>query len=288
MRHHLPHIAFVLPALTAYAAFALFPLVLNVWYSLTNWSALSIDTEFVGLENYSRLFSDPAFFRSLRVTMLFVVLVVPVQLILSVLTASCISGASWFSGLTRFAILVPLAMSPIAAGLLFNLLASPSVGLLPRLFGDGATLSNPAVAVGLVAAAQVWSFLGITTFIFLSAMIQIPTDYYEAAALDGAGPAARFFRITLPLLRPALVIAAVYAVAMAFRSFGLILALTNGGPLGVTRVISMLMYRESFNAFRLGYGSAIATVLVILIAVTSTLPLLINAIRTQWGRRADA
>jgi ABC-type sugar transport system permease subunit len=180
--------------------------------------------------------------------------------------------------MTRTAVLIPLAMSPVAVGIMFQLMTSPSTGLLSRITGNPNLLNSGGAALTYVIAAQVWSLLGVVTFIFLSGLQAIPEDLYEAAQIDGAGPVRRFWNVTWPLLHGTVTVCVVYVLAMAFRSFSLILALTQGGPYRATEVLALRMYNVAFGTFDRGYGSAVATSLFLIIAAAVVLQL-------AWIRR---
>jgi ABC-type sugar transport system permease subunit len=192
-------------------------------------------------------------------------------LILSVVAAVALNNKSRLTPLSRTAILVPIAMSPVTIGTLFNFLASPTLGF-PALFKavtDINLLNDPLGALGVVIVAQVWAGLGVNTFVFLAGLQAIPEEIYEAAKIDGAGAVARFLQVTLPLLRETMIMNTIVTLINAFKTFGMILVMTQGGPYHATEVLALFMYRKAFFAFRLGYGSAVAVVMFVVIAIVT-------------------
>jgi multiple sugar transport system permease protein len=193
------------------------------------------------------------------------------MLLLSVIAAVALNGRTKLTGLTRTAVLVPIAMSPVSIGALFNFLASPTIGIpaLLKSITETNILNDPNGALGAVIVAQLWAGLGVNTFVFLSGLQAIPEEIYEAAMIDGASSVKRFFMVTLPLLRETMIMNTIVTLINAFKTFGMILVMTQGGPYHATEVLALFMYRMAFFYFRLGYGSSIAVVMFIVIALVT-------------------
>jgi ABC-type sugar transport system permease subunit len=268
----LAHWVLVIPALLFYIPLQIVPVVGGFALSLTDWSGMGLrNMKWIGMGNYAELLRDDLFWRSCRITAIYVFTVAPMLLILSVVAAVALNSKSRLTPLSRTAILVPIAMSPVTIGTLFNFLASPTLGF-PALFKaitDINLLNDPLGALGVVIVAQIWAGLGVSTFVFLAGLQAIPEEIYEAAKIDGAGAVARFLQVTLPLLRETMIMNTIVTLINAFKTFGMILVMTQGGPYHATEVLALFMYRKAFFAFRLGYGSAVAVVMFVIIAIVT-------------------
>jgi len=272
MSESFAHWMLILPALVFYIAFQLVPVLGGFAFSFTDWTGLGLgNLRWFGFGNYARLFQDDLFWRSVRITGLFVLMVAPALLILSVVAAVALNMKNRLASITRTAILVPVAMSPVAIGTLFGFLTSPSVGVPALLKTLGLASKNvfllPSGALAAVSVAQIWATLGISTFVFLSGLQAIPEEVYEAAKIDGAGALSRFRLVTLPLLRETIIMNTVVTMINSLKTFGMILVMTRGGPYHATEVLGLFMYKKAFIEFQLGYSSAVAVVMFGVIAL---------------------
>jgi ABC-type sugar transport system permease subunit len=231
---------------------------------------------FVGLANYERIFNDPLFLLSLKNTLLFTALSVTVEIVLGIAIALLIDQKHiWTSRVTKFLILVPYAVPPIANGLIWSFMYSFEYGFLNRiLFTTGITGSavnwsgNPSTALIAVAIPYIWRTLPFAILLLHAALQGISQDFYEAASVDGAGALQRFWHITLPLLRPIIVVILVLRTSFAFAVFDEVLAITQGGPGDATWVASWYSYKKGFAPpFDIGAGAASAYVLAIMIGL---------------------
>jgi len=265
------HWLMVIPIFAFFIPLQIIPIGMGFVYSLADWNGLGRTINWVGLGNYQELSTDPYFWSSVGVTLRFVAYAVPFILVLSLIIAVALNTrTSRLIGPAKVAVLVPIALSPVAIGILFTLLASPSIGLPTVIVGKKIDLlAGDTSALLTVAAAHIWGSVGFNTFIFLAGLQAIPDTLYEAAMIDGAGPRQRFFRVTLPLLRETTILNLIIIFISAFRTFGLIYSMTYGGPYRATEVLAMYMYRETFVSWRLGYGSAVAFVLFVVIATVT-------------------
>jgi ABC-type sugar transport system permease subunit len=273
------HWILILPVLFFLIPFQIVPILTGLGYSLTNWSGMSIgNVQFIGLENYVQLIDDRLFLRSVKTTALFVTIVAPSLVILSLLLALALNRSDRLSGIGRTVALVPMAMSPVSIGILFGFFFSPTLGLpsLLREIGKFNILDDPLGALIVVILAQLWSTLGVNTFVFLSGLQAIPEDIHEAAVIDGASAIKRFFAVTLPLLRETLVMNAIVTLIGAINAFGLILVMTAGGPYHATEVLAIFMYKTAFFGFRYGYGSAVAVVMFAAVAIITFIQMRIS------------
>lgn len=229
---------------------------------------------FSGFENYSRLFEDRLFWLALKNTFVFTGITVAAEVVLAVLIALLINQqAIWTSRLTRFLILLPYAIPPIANGLIWSFLYSFQFGFLNRiLFALGAISEpinwsgNPETALYAVTVPYIWRTLPFAILLVHAALQGIPRELYEQAAVDGATAWDRFRNVTLPMLRPIIAVILILRTSFAFAVFEEILAITQGGPGDATWVAAWYSYRVSFappNNFGLGAASAYVLALLI-------------------------
>jgi sn-glycerol 3-phosphate transport system permease protein len=267
---------YLAPTLIILAIFVYIPIFTSFRLSLTRIAPFGNQTIFVGIGNYARLFSDPDYLNSLKVTLTFTSVVVPVGIALAVFLAIALSypvrHLSWFH---RLLIFVPIVISTAVTGVLFRWIYHPVVGYLNyglSLIGiDGPNwLSSKEWALFAVAFAVIWRGLGFNVIIALAGIQNIDTTYYEAAKVDGANMWQRVRNITLPLLSPTLFFLLIINVINTLQVFGEINILTEGGPGGATNTMLYSIYYDAFvgTPFR-GYASAQAYLLFIVILIIS-------------------
>lgn len=262
--------ALLAPSLFGIVAFLLFPILVVVWLSMQRWDLLS-PARFVGWQNFAAVFGDPGFGRSLLVTALFVLLVIPLQTALGLFAATLLSRGLPGSGFFRVIYVIPWICAPLALGVVWNWIFAPTGGALNALLGSNIQwLSDPVLALPSVAAVSIWSQVGYVTLFFMAGLAAVPQETLDAARMDGANAAQIFWRIKLPLLRPTMFFVLVTGIISSFQAFDSIYALTpNGGPQGSTDVIATRIYAKAFKDFDLGQASVMALVLfVILVVVT--------------------
>jgi len=231
---------------------------------------------FVGFENYRRIFADPLFLLSLKNTLLFTAVSVGAEIVLAVAIALLISERSvWTGRATQVLILLPYAVPPIANGQIWAFLYSFDFGFLNRiLFALGIIetpinwTGNPQTALLALTIPYIWRTLPFAVLLIHAALEGIAPEVYEAAAIDGATAWQRFWHVTLPLLRPIIVVILVLRTSFAFTVFEEVLAITQGGPGDATWVAAWYSYRRSFAPpFDIGIGSASAYVLALVIGL---------------------
>jgi ABC-type sugar transport system permease subunit len=235
---------------------------------------------FFGVENYHRLFQDDLFWLALSNTFIFAFLVVVAEIILGLGVALLINNRKlWLSKATRFLVLLPYGVPPIANGLVWIYIYNFKLGFLNRVLGalgliDGYVdwTGNPNTALYALTVPYIWRTLPFAVLLIHAALQGISQDYYEAAQVDGAGYWRSFFHITLPMLRPILTVVVILRTSFAFLVFDEVLALTQGGPGDATWVATWYSYKRSFAPpFNIGMGSASAWVLALLIGVMAVL-----------------
>ena len=262
--------ALLAPSLFGVVAFLVLPIFVVLWLAFQDWDLLA-PLQFVGLDNFSSVLTDAQFGRSLLVTLLFVLLVIPVQTGLGLFAASLLTRGLPGSTILRTIYVLPWICAPLALGVVWRWIFAPTDGALNALLGFRVEwLSNPDLALPAVAAVTIWSQVGYVTLFFMAGLTSIPEMFLEAARIDGASPWQIFWRIKVPLLRPTTFFVLVTGIISSFQVFDTVYALTpNGGPQGSTDVIAARIYYEAFDSFDLGRASVMALVLlVILVAVT--------------------
>ncbi|GID62906.1 sugar ABC transporter permease [Actinoplanes cyaneus] len=268
-RDTLTGLAFLAPSLVGVGGFLLAPVVVVLGISLTRWDLID-PARWTGLDNYRSILGDPAFGRSLAVTAVFVLLVIPLQTALGLAAALLLDqrlpGSTWF----RAILVLPWISAPLALGVVWRWLFDPSDGAINELLGHRIEwLTSPALALPSVAAVTIWTNVGYVALFFLAGLAGIPPQYGEAARIDGAGPWQGLRRVTLPLLRPTTFFVLATGVISSFQVFDTVYAMTGGGPAGRTEVVAYTIYREAFVNFRMGRAAAMSVVLfLLLITVT--------------------
>lgn len=269
-----PHL--VLPGICALVIFFLIPALATVFISLTDWTIGSQQPlHFIGLQNYSSLFGDPNFIKSINNTLYLTVLVVPASFFIALLLALAVHSSGVLASVWQTIYFLPATASLVAMGVVWEYLLHPTLGLLThilRFFGNSAEinwLNDPDLVLITIAIISIWQSVGYYMLVFLSGLLQIPQALYEAARMDGAGCWQRFVNVTWPLLGSTSVFVFVITVIRTFQTFDLVKALTNGGPNKASEILLFTMYQEGFSFFRSGISAAIATMyLIVMTALT--------------------
>ncbi|HHV62690.1 MAG TPA: sugar ABC transporter permease [Firmicutes bacterium] len=262
----------ITPAMLAIVGLLFYPMIYAFWMSLNNIDFGTGKFSFAGLQNYIDLFFDPRIIKSFKATLVFSVGVTVITLALSLLLALLLNQNFKGRGLCRALLLIPWAVAPIANGLMWKWMFNPRLGLINNLLISVGVLDHfenwlmkPGPAMIAVIVTMVYKTLPFITLLFLAALQSIPAGLYEAAYIDGAGVFQRFWRITLPLLRPSMVIIKVVLSVNTLKAFDMIYVLTEGGPADATMVANYMAYAQSFKLLRFGYGAALAFVISIVI-----------------------
>ncbi|WP_433362976.1 carbohydrate ABC transporter permease [Actinoplanes sp. CA-142083] len=261
---------FLLPVLAGFALFYLYPTIRGAWYSVTDYSLLNTP-KFVGADNYADLATDPKFWDSLKVTAYYVVLNIGSQTLLALGLAALMHRLTR-SVVLRAALLLPWLVPNVTVGLLWLWLLDANLGFVNHLLtalglSNQGFLASPTGALPSIALINTWAYTGYTALLLYAGMLQIPQHLYESAALDGAGELRMFRKITLPLLRPVLALVLVVSLIGSFQIFDTVAVTTAGDPAGATRVIYFYIYQQAFTYFHMGYASAAAMVLVLILGV---------------------
>jgi multiple sugar transport system permease protein/sn-glycerol 3-phosphate transport system permease protein len=260
---------FLAPSLIGVVLFLVIPVIFVIVLSLTQWNLLT-PIRWVGFSNYVNIFRFDAFGHSLLVTAYYVALNIPFQTVLALGLAMLLNNKLPGSGLIRVICVLPFLATPVAMGIVWNWFFSPDTGIINQLLGHvgiagPAWLSNAGTAMPVIAFANIWQYVGYNMLFFLAGLQAVPATLYEAASLDGASRVQQFRRLTLPLLRPALLFVLVTSVIGSFQVFDTVYVMTAGGPGNSTTVANLNIYNTAFAGFRIGEASAMSVVLFLLI-----------------------
>jgi trehalose/maltose transport system permease protein len=261
----------VAPALAVLAAVTAFPALWVIWLSFQRRIPIFGIEQFEGLRNYAFLATDPRFWSAARVTLIFTVISVALELVLGLLVALALAGQRRGLRVGIALLLLAWALPAVVTAKLFEWLYNPAAGLVNYLLGGAQLnwLGDPTLALPGLILADVWRTMPFVALLCLARLRGIPAELYEAARVDGAGPVATLLRITLPLCRQILLIAVLFRTLDALRAFDLMFILTGGGPAGTTETLTVYAYRSLFQTLHLGLGSAIGVVVFALVMLVA-------------------
>ncbi|MEU8195183.1 sugar ABC transporter permease [Microbispora amethystogenes] len=267
---------FLLPAAVGFAVFYLWPTLRTMYLSFTDYSLLA-PPEWTGADNYRRLFGDRLFWNSLKVTVEYVVVNIGVQTI-AALGMAVLMHRLTRSGLIRGVLLLPYLVANVVVALIWYTMLDAQLGIVNQALewiglDPVAFFGETSTAIPTIALVNVWRHVGYTALLIFAGLQAIPKTVYEAAATDGASEARMFWRITLPLLRPALALVLVLTVIGSFQIFDTVAVTTKGGPINATRVIYYYIYEQAFQRFNFGYAAAICVALFAILAGLALLQL---------------
>jgi multiple sugar transport system permease protein len=265
-----------LPALLACIGI-LVPFFTAVGYSLQRYNLATPYTRaFIGLENYLDLFTDPAFWHTIRVSLLYTLLTVGIELLLGLSVAMLLVRRTLVNQVMSVLLILPLMTAPAIAALMWKLMTNPNFGILSYLisqagFTDFRWASSPATALLTVVLVDVWVYTPFMIVLLLAGLRALPRQPFEAAALDGVPASFVFFRITLPMLAPYIITAVLFRMLDAIQQFDIIYAMTQGGPGDTLMVFQILAYLEAFTFTSIGRSAAMMMVLWLITNILSTL-----------------
>lgn len=263
---------FLLPSLIGFITFFAVPAVRGLAISFTDWDMLS-EPKWVGVDNYVKILQDKQFWQSLKVTVYYVLLNIPTQTALAIGLAVMMDRVVK-STLVRSIFVLPWLLPPVIVAMIWLWMLNPTFGMIGTFFRavglpEQPFLGSPDQAMPSIALINIWQYTGNAALLIFAGLQTIPKEVYEAAAIDGASERRMFWSITLPLLRPVLVFVLVTTVIGSFQIFDTIAVTTAGGPVDATRVILWYIYQFAFNRFQMGYATAIAVIVfLILVAIT--------------------
>jgi multiple sugar transport system permease protein len=269
----------LLPSLLVLALTTTLPIVYLIWSSLQRINpSMSFMNGFAGADNYVQIVGDPRFWYSLRLTLVYTGSTVILQVVIGLVLALAIMEMRHGQWLARLIAILPIVLAPVVVGLYFRtLILTPTFGMFDYLMatlglGSHNWLGDPQLALFSVIAIHTWQWTPFSFLVLLAALAALPQDIYEAARMDRASALRRFWHITLPLLRPVIMVVVILRLTVALSAFAAIFAATGGGPGNATEILNLYAYRTSFNELQVGYGAALAvTLLAITLSTTVVL-----------------
>ncbi|RIK41167.1 MAG: sugar ABC transporter permease [Chloroflexi bacterium] len=276
VREALEAYVLILPTLLGLVIFTAGPILAALYFSFTNWNLLSTP-KWLGLANYINLFTnDPLFWTTLKNTAYYVIGTVPVGTCLALLLALALNQKIYGLAIFRTVYFLPVVSSVVAISVLWVWLYQADFGLINqflRLFGITGIrwLSSPTWAMPAIIIMSIWHGLGYSIVIFIAGLQSIPHDYYEAARIDGANSWQQFRYITIPLISPVTFFVIILSLISSFQVFEQAYVMTQGGPVNATKTIVYYLYQNGFMYFHMGYASALAYILFVIIVVITLL-----------------
>lgn len=272
-------LSLMLPSLAVLILTTTIPILYLGWTSFQNINpSMSFMNGFAGADNYVQMVGDDRFWNSLRLTLIYTSSTVVLQVLIGLALAVAIGELRHGQWAARLIAILPIVLAPVVVGLYFRtLILTPAFGVFDYLtvslgLGSHNWLGDPDLALISVIAIHTWQWTPFSFLVLLAALASLPADIYEAARMDRASALRRFWHITLPMLRPALVILVILRMTVALSAFAAIFAATGGGPGTATEILNLYAYRTSFNELQIGYGSALAvTLLLMTLAITFVL-----------------
>jgi multiple sugar transport system permease protein len=275
-KYHWQLWSFLAPVLLGIIVFRVWPVLQAFYMSLFNYDLLSKAAKFVGLKNFMEIFSDYTFFNSVKVTFLYFLMRVPVQVALALVLALYISQKFRGVSVIRTIIFVPVVTSLVAVAVIWNLMYHPTYGIFNSMLNfvglpQQDFLVDPHIALPAVVLSVLWKDVGFSMIIFLAGLLAIPRSYYDAAEVDGASAWQGFWKITLPLLKSTTMYVTVVTTIFTFQDFAPFYVMTQGGPMDTTKNLIYYIYENAFVYMRMGYANALSVIFFIILAGLSLL-----------------
>lgn len=272
--------------------FELWPFLIMLDQSVhfLNYTQPAKNGQFIGLDNYRKAVFDENFFHSIRITLLFLVVALPLQFLLGLTIAVLLSYHLWLKRFVLPLLLIPMILAPIVVGLTARLNLNPDFGLIGIFLRDvglarGGLLSNGTSAFFTIVSVDVWQWTPFLAMIFTAAILGMPREPFEAAEVEGANRWHIFRRITLPLLRPIIIVALLLRLTDAFKTFDQVFIMTGGGPGASTELATIFAYKVNFASWNLGYGSAVVGLLFF---ISFILTFVLLKLMTRFGGRSQS
>ena len=275
-RYYLIAFLFILPAIINFSVFRYLPIIAAARSSLWQYSLLGGYRDFIGMQHYANMMEDVFFWKSLNVTVLFVVMKVPIQVFLSLLLAILLQKETRSSAVVRSAVFTPVVTSVVVVSIIWAMMYHSQLGLINSLLSivgipRQTFLTDTSRALPSLTAMMIWKDLGFSMIIIMAGLKGIPTVYREAAIVDGAGPWQIMYRITLPLLKRVLMLVVVTQTIFSFQNVVPVYVMTKGGPIDSTKVIVYYIYQFGFLFQDMGYASAMSIVTLLILLVVSVI-----------------
>jgi multiple sugar transport system permease protein len=272
------------PSLLAFSILVVIPLLAIAVLSLTNAELGAAEIAFIGVENYRQLALDATFAASLANTVFYVLMVVPTTVMLALVTAIAIEAMPSFRRFYRTVHVLPVMATMAAMALAWEILLNPSVGAVARLFGFFGLpwfnfLRDPVTVMPALALIGIWESLGFAMVLFIAGLATVPPDLYDAGAVDGIdSPFERLRLITLPSIKPVVILVLIVTTIRAFKVFDSVAILTQGGPGSQSEVLLHTIFTEAFRYLRTGYGSAMTVVFLVIVFLITSIKLYLSRV----------
>ncbi len=273
-RRQMEPVFYIAPAFLVLIVILIYPLAYSFWLTFHRWTLRDFvnGVPWVGLQNYINLFSNPDFLNSLRVTATFVICAVGIEFVLGMGLALLLNHNLFGKGVIRALILLPMMCTNVVIGLTWRLLFNYQFGIINFYLTQlnlppVEWLSAPNVAMFTVIIVDVWNTTSFVALLLLAGLQSLPDEPFEAARIDGASAVQSFWYITLPLLRPSILVALLWRLIDTFRIFDVIWLLTAGGPAHSTETVSIYVYNYGFKSFDLGYASAASYIMIFIMLI---------------------
>lgn len=286
LRSPITYALFLLPALILFIMFFIYPIISAVYYSFTNWDGVSASIKFIGFDNYTKALTDDAFWKSVANNGYFIIFSCFIQVPLIILFSLLISNVKRLRGFYKTAVFMPSVMSTAVIGILWSFIYQPEIGLLNQILGLFGVdpiywLSTSPWAMWAILITNAWQWTGFYVVMVLAAILAIPKDLEEAAAIDGATGIQRAFKITMPLIWPIVSVVIMLSIAGAMKAADIVLVMTKGGPYGSTDVMATYMIRYAITNFKYGFGNAVAVLIFIFTLIVTVIYQVLIARRNE-------
>ncbi|MDA2920812.1 sugar ABC transporter permease [Desulfobacterota bacterium AH_259_B03_O07] len=267
-----PHVLFLAPAMAVLAAVTIYPIIYVLWLSLHRRLLIFNISKFTGLDNYGFLLRDDRFWNAFYNTAYFTVLSVSLELVLGIAIAVLLDRAFKGKGTMRSIVLIPWAIPTVVSAKMWEWMYNSDFGILNYLLGANINwLGSPIWAINAAVFMDVWKTTPFVALLVMAGLEIIPRDLYNSAKVDGASRWYIFTRITLPLLKPVILIVLIFRTLDAFRVFDAIYVLTGGGPANTTETLSIYAYNMLFQTLQFGYGSTISVTVFFCVGIITIL-----------------
>lgn len=267
------YLSFTIIPVILYSLFYVQSVIYGIGYSFTNWNGIDTAYELIGVKNYIMLFKNPNFWRSMKTTLLYAIMLVGGVIILSLILSLALNSMVHFNKIAKSIFFVPAIIGAVTIALIWDQLFYRVVPNIGELVGidwlKQSLLSTQKTALPAVVFVNIWQAVALPTIIFLAVLQSIPEELIESAMLDGANTFKRFRYITFPYILPIFTVNLVLAIKQGFTSFDFAYALTGGGPVRSTEVISILIYNDAFQNMRFSVANAEACILFVIVAIFS-------------------
>lgn len=263
IKKEMSYFVFLTPSLILFLFCVVYPFFSGIHLAFTDWDGISRTYQYVGLDNFIKLFSDPNVVQPIKTTVIYGVGVTTLNNIFALLLAVVLSKELKGKAFFKTSFFLPLAISAVLASFVWKYIDS---NLLSLLFGNSLLGRRGTVLLGIIVIS-LWNNLGSNVMIYLAGLTGISKDYEEAAMIDGANGRQRFFHVTVPMLMPSFTICITLTLTSSLREFGTVLAATGGGPAGSSQTVAILIYDYMFKYSRAGYAQAISLVFMLALVV---------------------